>query len=220
MRPDRPRPPRPDPQLDALDRARIAGQIHDDLLPLLFAARQAVSRVAAGLPDAEGIERQRLTQAEQWLDQAMHRCRLLLEEADPAELPAPSWPAAVQQAIPHMLSDSSPPARPMDIRWELDDDARGLPAPVATAIYRIVTEALRNAVRHGGATTASVRARRVGADVVVDIRDDGSGFNPAELPADRYGIRAMRRRAELLGGTLQLDSTLGGPTTVTAQIPV
>ncbi|MFE5775882.1 sensor histidine kinase [Brachybacterium sp. NPDC056505] len=102
----------------------------------------------------------------------------------------------------------------------LGADPRDAGAPAgrtqATAV-RIVREALTNVVRHSGAETAEVRLRREGAVLRIDVADDGVGTALAHPGA---GIRSMRDRAELLGGTLALGpGPRGRGTIVTARLP-
>jgi len=92
-----------------------------------------------------------------------------------------------------------------------------LPAAVEVAAYRIATEALANARRHGAARTATVSLDR-NTDLLLEIYDDGCG-----LPADwrpGVGVTSMRERATRLGGTLHIESIAAGGTRVSAQIPV
>ncbi|WP_436527345.1 sensor histidine kinase [Actinoplanes sp. HUAS TT8] len=74
-----------------------------------------------------------------------------------------------------------------------------VPAPVATAVYRVVQEALTNAVRHAGATQVTVTLRYAPDEVLVDVRDDGPG---SEAVPDGHGIAGMRERVAALGGAL------------------
>jgi signal transduction histidine kinase len=103
----------------------------------------------------------------------------------------------------------------LDARASVDDDGPDrLPDQLETAVYRIVQEALANAVRHAGAHRVDVRLRRSPETVIVTVTDDGDGFDPA-APVPGFGLAGMRERATLAGGTL--DVTSGGDgTTVTA----
>ncbi|MGK5678305.1 sensor histidine kinase [Actinoplanes sp. URMC 104] len=92
-----------------------------------------------------------------------------------------------------------------------------VPAPVATAIYRVVQEALTNTVRHAGATRVAVTLRYAPASVVVDVQDDGHA--PAQV-VDGNGIAGMRERVAALGGALTAGAGRGGGFAVRATIPV
>jgi signal transduction histidine kinase len=78
-------------------------------------------------------------------------------------------------------------------------DRSVVPAPVATAVYRVVQESLTNTVRHAGATRAEVLLRYEPVEVTVDVRDDGRGGGPV---IDGHGIPGMRERVAALGGAL------------------
>ena len=78
-------------------------------------------------------------------------------------------------------------------------DRAAVPAPVATAVYRVVQESLTNTVRHAGATRAEVLLRYEPMEVTVEVRDDGTGDGPV---LDGHGIPGMRERVAALGGAL------------------
>jgi signal transduction histidine kinase len=91
------------------------------------------------------------------------------------------------------------------------------------ALLRVVHEALSNVVRHSGAESASVVVEASATQVSVSITDDGQGFDVDRVrdeaeEAGRLGLVGMRERVRLLGGTLELTSREGGPTTVHATI--
>lgn len=98
---------------------------------------------------------------------------------------------------------------------------RRLPPEVETAVYRIVQEALTNVIRHAGASTASVCVERRPSAVRAIIEDDGCGFDPAAIPPDGHlGVHGIRERAELLGGTLTIESAPGHGTSLFVELPL
>jgi len=93
---------------------------------------------------------------------------------------------------------------------------------VETALYRIVQEALTNVVRHAQATRADVLLERRGNRVVVVVEDNGLGFdaNVAHFARQGHlGLVGMQERAEMLGGSLVIESTAGAGTTVVVEVP-
>ena len=80
-------------------------------------------------------------------------------------------------------------------------------------------EALSNAVKHAGAQGVSLRVRQLPDRVQVAVEDDGRGFEPDAVRAG-FGLTGMRERALLGGGQLSVTSSDGGPTRVTAVLPV
>jgi signal transduction histidine kinase len=100
-----------------------------------------------------------------------------------------------------------------------------LPPIVETALYRIGQEALTNVARHAGARSASLILERRGGVVTLILEDDGQGFEVASRLAGggegrSLGIFGMRERATLLGGTLTIESTPGGGTTIFVEVPL
>ena len=86
-------------------------------------------------------------------------------------------------------------------------------------MYRIVQEALTNAAKHGKAKRAVVEINDNDGEVYLIVRDDGGGFDTSEH-SDGFGLVGMHERVHLLEGTLELNSVLGGGTTVAARFPI
>jgi signal transduction histidine kinase len=82
-----------------------------------------------------------------------------------------------------------------------------------TAVYRIVQEALGNAIRHARASRVSIEVVDDGSRVKIAVRDDGKEFDPA-VTSSGFGLKRMRERAELFGGSLEIAPAAGGGTEV------
>ena len=95
-----------------------------------------------------------------------------------------------------------------------------LPHELNTAVYRIVQEALDNIMRHAGVKTAIVDVTVKGRNLLLEIRDEGKGFNPKRLADGCDGLAFMRERAAMVGGTLRVKSRLGAGTQVSAVFSV
>jgi signal transduction histidine kinase len=93
-----------------------------------------------------------------------------------------------------------------------------VPAPVATAVYRVVQEALTNTVRHANATRVTVTLHYTPASVTVEVTDDGAGKAAADT--EGHGIMGMRERVAALGGALTAGPGPGTGFTVRAMIPI
>ena len=101
--------------------------------------------------------------------------------------------------------------------------ARPLPAvPGETAehLVRIAAEAVHNCRKHAGTEAVDVELAVRGSELVLTVADDGRGFDPATVPADRHGQRTMRERAVLCGGWLHVDTAPGRGTRVVARVPL
>jgi signal transduction histidine kinase len=96
-----------------------------------------------------------------------------------------------------------------------------LPGPAETTLYRIVQESLTNIARHAGASQVGIVVHRISGGVQIIIEDDGAGFDADEaFRRGRLGLLGMRERAEMAGGTLEIESSPGHGATVIATVPV
>jgi signal transduction histidine kinase len=89
-----------------------------------------------------------------------------------------------------------------------------------TQLFGIGREALANVVKHAGASTAWVRVEARPGRVLVEIGDDGRGFDPAASHPGHFGLESMRSRAAEIGGLLKITSTSGQGTVVRVEAPV
>jgi signal transduction histidine kinase len=97
-------------------------------------------------------------------------------------------------------------------------DGESLPPLVQTTVYRVLQEALTNVARHAGARSVKVRLARGAAAVELYVQDDGGGFKSGD--SGRLGLRGMRERAALLGGSVEVESHVGVGTVITGYFPV
>jgi two-component system nitrate/nitrite sensor histidine kinase NarX len=91
----------------------------------------------------------------------------------------------------------------------VDFEITSVPAPppdVKVALYRITQEALNNVVKHAQAKHVTLRLQTIAAGLEVCVRDDGRGFNLADIPQGHFGLGNMRERAEAIGATLEIKS--------------
>jgi PAS domain S-box-containing protein len=107
-------------------------------------------------------------------------------------------------------------------------EEHAVPLPLATAVYRLLQEALTNIARHACARTARIALRAESQRIVLEVRDDGIGFDPqraleSEARKGRelhLGLLSMRERTALFGGTLDVRSVPGRGTTIIARLPL
>jgi two-component system sensor histidine kinase UhpB len=107
----------------------------------------------------------------------------------------------------------------LDVPKQMDN----LPPEVEQCYYRVAQEALENVVRHADAQRVSVSLRQAGGRLTLQVSDDGLGFEDQEVASEeRFGLRGMRERAELIGGVLTVESHAGQGATVRldAEVPV
>jgi signal transduction histidine kinase len=99
-----------------------------------------------------------------------------------------------------------------------------LPGAVETTLYRIVQEALTNAVKHAKASNVWIRTWRENVALCCSIRDDGRGFDPSEAQAvpgrKGLGLIAVQERLSAIGGTFRIESRPGQGTELSVRVPL
>lgn len=96
---------------------------------------------------------------------------------------------------------------------------RRLPPSYETSIFRLVQEAISNAIRHGKATDIDVKLEWVKERVNISVRDNGTGFDPKTVKNQSFGLIGMQERIELIKGEFIINSSLGEGTILLFQIP-
>ena len=195
------------------ERRRLARELHDELGGLVNTMTLTLSRVEAQAEGAVATQLAEVLKLSRTLGERTRQISLRLRPPildDLGLLPALRWHAD------HLHQTGQ-------LKVDLDHEGpeqRLLPE-IETAIYRVVQEALTNVVRHAQIGTAQVRLRIDGQRAAVRITDRGAGFDPAApRPATAGGLLGMRERAELLGGTLSVESAPTVGTLITAQFPL
>ena len=197
------------------ERRRLRRDLHDGLGPSL-------ATLALRLENAEDLISTDPVQAAELVGSLadlardeIAEVRRLVEGLRPPALDQLGLVSALRQrAAQHELA-----AGEGDVVWtvEAERDVEPLPAAVEVAAYRIVLEAVTNAVRHGGGHACTVTLRREDGHLRVLVQDDGHGLVVGSPPG--VGLFSMRERAQELGGTCTISSTANG-TLVDAVLPV
>jgi signal transduction histidine kinase len=120
-------------------------------------------------------------------------------------------------------ADRALATRGISVRCEFGE-MRRLPPEMETALFRICQEAMSNVARHAQASAALVQVGLEWGQVVIEIEDDGKGFDPDSVARREgrrsWGLMGIRERAEILGGTATIESAPGKGTHVEVRIPV
>lgn len=189
--------------LQEAERRAIGRDLHDSVGQALTAIR---IQCELARDDAAALDRARAT-----TDLALEELRRALHRLGPAALADAGLASAVARLLDGLGDDRA--------ALSLDADALGALAPAAeVAAFRVVQEAVTNALRHAGPCAVRVSLSRDGDALTVRVVDDGRGFDPAR-GAPGNGITGMREPAELLGGTLAIESAPSRGTAGTATLP-
>lgn len=197
------------------ERNRLARELHDTLA-------HSLSAVAVQLEAVKALFDDEPDQAKAMLDRSLEGARDGLSEARRAIQALRASPLeeyGLAGALGH-LGASVDARTALDVAMSVDELGELRP-DVEQAVYRITDESLTNAVRHAEAQRVNVTVSRNKRRVVVEVRDDGRGFDSsAPVPNGHVGLQGMRERAAMVGGTLDVRSTDGGGTTVRFEAPV
>lgn len=196
-----------------VERGRLSRLLHDELGALLTAAKLDLTRLRRALPEMPTDAAARLQHLGSALDQGVALKRRIMEELSPAAL----HNLGLRTAIEFLVSDfrqRSGVAVTLQIEDVAPADATGI------VVYRLVQECLDNLQQHAAAASASVVLSRDGQQLLVLVRDSGQGFDPAQVPPTRHGLRQLRHRIESLGGRMLVVSAPDHGTEVEARLPL
>jgi signal transduction histidine kinase len=194
------------------ERRRLRRDLHDGLGPALAGLMLKVDNARALVLDEPATAERDLLRLRDDIQSTVVDVRRLVEGLRPPAIDELGLGAALTQAVTRLATRSG-----TAIEVEVADELPVLPAAVEVAIYRIVSEAVANAVRHASARSCRVTVSAIGAELMARVTDDGAGLVPG--PTTGHGLATMRERAEELGGTLEIRSDSSG-TAVTALLPL
>jgi signal transduction histidine kinase len=206
-------------QLQDDERRRIARELHDSIGQMLAGLNMNLTTVRA---DIERLTKTTaaLTDSESLVQQMNNEVRTLSHLLHPPLLDEAGLSSAVRWYLDGFAQRSN-----IQVVLDLPEDFGRLSSEAETAIFRVVQECLTNIHRHSGSSIAKIRFRRLDAQVVVEVQDEGKGIPRDKLDAlstvgtPGVGIRGMRERLRQLGGDLQITSN-GLGAVVTARLPM
>lgn len=197
------------------ERERLARELHDAVTQTLFAA----SIIAEALPvmwqQAPPDAVQNVEKLRQLSRGALAEMRTLLLELRPAAL----LQARLETLLTH-LSEAMAGRTRIPVNFEIEGNLNGeLPPEVKVACYRVVQEAFNNIVKHARATQVKVVLCNQPQTLLLQIVDNGRGFDAGTVSTDHMGLAIMRERATAIGAALCIDSRPGHGTEVALQWP-
>ena len=204
-------------ELAVEERRRIARDLHDSVSQALFSTilhtRTAEKALAQGGDNRSGRIGQSLSAIADLTRTVQAEIRSLIFELrrDPVH------DGLVAAFARHASELGAPDGLTIDVRGPASRLA--VSQPVETQLFAIGREALANVLRHADATTANVRVEARQGQIVVEISDDGRGFNPNGGHPGHFGLESMRSRATEIGGRLTISSAPGSGTVVRVRVP-
>jgi signal transduction histidine kinase len=193
------------------ERGRMAREIHDTLAQGLSGIVTQLEAAEEAASDPAALRR-RLGIARTLARESLTEVRRSLNDLRPGPLAESRLP----EALSTLVADWSA-TQELPVALTVTGTARLLHPEVEVTVFRVVQEALANVARHAGAGKAGVTLSYMEDVVVVDVRDDGTGFVPER--ADGFGLTAMRQRVVRLAGSLEVESAPGQGTALSVSVP-
>jgi len=197
------------------EKGRVARELHDELGQSLTALKMDAAWLRENL-SAPGEElAAKLAEMQALLDGTVAATRRISADLRPLVLDDLGLVAAAEWLAQNFTTRTGLPCE-LAIAQGLDLDE-----PHATTVFRVLQESLTNIAKHAGATQVEVTLGHEDGSVVLEVRDDGAGFDPrAPRPEGSFGLAGMRDRAALLGGDVSVESAPGRGTTIVLRIPL
>jgi PAS domain S-box-containing protein len=199
------------------ERNRLARELHDTVTQEIFSASLLAESLPRNWQTQRAVAEASLQQLHGLTRGALAGLRVLLLELRPAELEQMPLAQLLRQ-LGAALSTRAGVAITVELDDSREDVVDALPIDVKVAIYRMAQEALTNAAKHAAARSITVRlrTRRTGG-LVLEIADDGRGFDPEAIPSGHLGLTMLRERAQAVGASVRVQSRPGQGTRVVAE---
>jgi signal transduction histidine kinase len=204
------------------ERTRIARELHDELGSTLTRVRWDIEaldkEMTAASPQMSSAVHDRLSETARLVNTTVESVQRIAAELRPAILDDLGLVAALESQVQQFRRATGITCR-LDVL--LDDEGKGLTREQATALFRIVQEALTNVSRHARASLVNIILEQRDRDLALEVRDNGEGISPDAIARPgALGVLGMRERAALVGGSVDISGRAGKGTVLTVLIPV
>jgi signal transduction histidine kinase len=196
------------------ERIQIAGYLHDDLAQILFRLSIQVD-VARRMLDKRELETlaTQLEKIRESKQDTSDRIRALIRDLHRSPLGAKGLAEALESFTDEVGRDSG-------VGFHRDVEEIEMPAPIALLLYHVAREGVMNALKHAKASDVWIGVHEEDDDIVLELRDNGVGFDTsAPGPEGHFGMAMMRERAQVGGGRFEVESAPGAGTTITVRFP-
>jgi len=195
------------------ERRAIARELHDEIGQLLTGLKLLLDMAyRKASPEVQKL----LVEAGQVVEETLHRVRELSLNLRPSALDCLGLIPALELHFRRFSSQTG-----VQVRFQKPEWSRRLAPQQETALFRIAQEALTNVARHAGVRQAAVTLEHESGQVLLQIEDQGRGFDPdqTETAGETVGLSSMRERASQLDGACEIRSAPGRGTTVRVVLP-
>jgi signal transduction histidine kinase len=199
------------------ERARLARELHDDTIQSLIVLNQRTQ--LAQLSSTDSSDNAPLSEIQGLVEQTIANLRRLIRALRPLYLEELGLAPALEMLAREMNQGSG-----LTVEFHRTGAERRLSPDIDLALYRMAQEALNNVVRHAGASRASLTVQFRADAAVIAVSDNGRGFSVPQSPADyaakgHFGLLGLYERADLIGATVDIQSSSGLGAQVTITLP-
>ncbi len=195
------------------ERQRLARELHDSVSQVLYSIGRGAHNARGAL---ESDPEQAMASIDYVLalaEAGLAEMRALIFELRPESLELEGLVAALSRQVAVLRTRYK-----LTVNVDLGEE-RHLSLEMKQALYRIAQEALHNIVKHARASIVELRLTGLADEIVLEVRDNGKGFDPSAPFPGHLGLRSMRERATKMGGTLTIESLPGQGTCIEVRIP-
>ncbi len=198
------------------ERRRIARELHDGVGPALASLNVRLRTAGKLLERDQHLTAQEIEELADLAQANIQDIRRLIHDLRPAALDELGLVPALREYMARYQEEQG-----LEVALSLPESDERLPAPVETALFRIVQEALANVAKHAQARRVEVTMTRDPGGVTLCIADDGQGFDPQPpRPGTHLGLWSMRERVVQLGGRFEVESAPGRGTVLVMRVPI
>jgi signal transduction histidine kinase len=194
------------------ERGHLARELHDELGALLTAAKLDVARLKSKLGTQAPEFAQRLQHLTETLNSGIALKRRIIEDLRPSSLSNLGLTASLEILAREFAERSG-----IDVATNLE--AVELDEASQLTVYRLVQESLTNVGKYAQAEQVDISVRNQAGQIEVVIKDNGKGFEMAEMRTATHGLAGMKHRVEAAGGRLSVESVPGEGTRISAVLP-
>ena len=200
------------------ERKRIARELHDDTSQSLATLVMAIDTAIAAPSQSSREWEERLKNMKSLAVNSLEGTHQMIFNLRPAMLDDLGLLAALRWYAECRLQSQS-----TKVHVEVIGDEHRLPSQVETTVFRVCQEAINNIAKHAGATTVLIEINFKPSSLVVEIEDDGQGFDLSSIaavsPTQGLGLLGMRERVNLIGGSLNISTKAGEGTRIALEVP-
>ena len=198
------------------ERARIARELHDDLGQRMALLQINVERFKHDTAELSSKARRELNNIAEMTSECSSELHDISHQLHPSRLDTLGLVATLGSFCKEFSSQHN-----VRVQFVHQDVHEQVPKDISLCLFRVVQEALRNVVKHSGATEVAIELTRHGDQIELCISDAGAGFDPAFAKGDAgLGLISMRERLRLVGGHLSIESEVSHGTRIRARIPL